>query len=144
MVQRMYRDERWGLTRERPNQGFPFHLIASFSTRESCKVPEGCCCQLRWRSGRSGFCNRSSVTEPGSGANRLIYLRFDDVTGGATRSVLCSLSSPVFSNKMAASPSKMVDGENKMAASSQLSWDRATGITTGCASSCAARAKGWY
>ena len=109
MVQRMYHDEHGGLTGEGANQGLPFHLIASFSTGESCEVPEGCCCQLRWVSGRSGFCNRSSLIEPGLGANRLIYLRFDDVTGSTTGSVLCSLSLLSFSHIMATSPSKMAD-----------------------------------
>ena len=59
----------------------PFHLITSFSTEESCDVPEGCCCRLSCVSRRSGFCNRSSLIEPSCGANLLLYLRFNDVTG---------------------------------------------------------------
>ena len=113
VVQRMYHDERWGLTGEGASQGLPFHLIASFSTGESCEVPEGCCCRLRWGSGRSEFCNRSSLIEPGFGANILLYLRFDDVTGGATGSVLCSLVMPAFPHKMVDLPSKMADVEKQ-------------------------------
>ena len=121
--------KRGGRTGEVANHGLPFHLIASFSTEESCDVPEGCCCRLRWVSQRSGYCNRSSLIEPGWGANFLIYLRFDDVTGGATGSVPCLLPSPVFSHKMAPSPFKMAACENKMDAASGFQWDRATGPT---------------
>ena len=106
MVQRIYHEKCGGQTGEGSNQGLLFHLIASFSTEESCGVPEGCCCRLRWVSRRSGFCNRSSVIEPGWGANLLLYLRFDYVTRGCYGSVLCSLPLPVFSHKMAPSPLK--------------------------------------
>ena len=94
-------------------------------------------CRLRWVSRRSGFCNRSSLIEPSWGANLLLYLRFDDVTGGATGSVLCLLPPPVFSHKMAPSPLKMVDCENKMAAAPWFPWDSTTGLAVSCA------AKGW-
>ena len=119
----MYHAKRGGLTGEGANQGLPFHLIASFSTGESCEVPEGCCCRLHWVSGRSGFCNRSSLIEPGLGAKLLIYLRFDDITGGTTGSVLYSLSLPALSHKMSPSPLKMADCENKIAAAPWVLWD---------------------
>ena len=52
-------------------------------------------------------------------------------------SVLCSLSPPAFSHKMAPLPLKMVDCKNKMSAAPWLSWDSATGLAVSCT------AKGW-
>ena len=85
----MCHNERGGLTREGANQGLPFHFIASFFTGESCEVPEGCCCQLRWVSGRSDFCNRSSLIEPGCGENCLIYTFGSMTSGGVLRGLYC-------------------------------------------------------
>ena len=65
-------------------------------------------------SASSGYCNGSSLIEPDWGANLLIYLRFDDVTEGATGVVMCSLPPPGFSHKMAPLPFKMAVRENKM------------------------------
>ena len=53
----------------------------------------------------------------------VIYPRSDDIIGGATGSILCSLSPPVFSHKMVHSPLKMADCENKMAAVPWFPWD---------------------
>ena len=105
----MYHIGLEGLTGEGASQGLLFHLIASFFTGESRGVPEGCCCWIRWRSGRSGRCDRSSLIEPGSGVALLIYLWPDDVTDVRSGlAVLCSLyKMAVLSHKMAVPFSKM-------------------------------------
>ena len=66
---------------------------------------------------------------------RTSFYTFGSMTSQGT--LLCSLPPPVFSHKMAPSPLKMVDCENKIAAAPWFPWDSATGLAVSCA------AKGW-
>ena len=91
------------LTREGAKQGLLSLLMAFSSSGQRRDVPDGCCYWKHWRSGRSGHCNRSSITEPGSGMNLLIYPWTDDITA-----LLYSLSKmAVSTHKMAHLPFKM-------------------------------------
>ena len=138
MVQRIYHIKLWGRTGEGTNHDFPFYFIASFSIEESCGVLEGCCCRLRWVSASSGYCNRSSLIEPGWGRTSLYT--FGSMT---SQGELRDLYRVCYPHKMEPLPFKMAAFENKTDVASGFPCDRATGPTVSLAANSGAE-PGYY